>query len=81
MTTMVKGLYTSHKMDETMSKAGYRYKVEGDWYTLDRFDPMDGMPVVDGNTHYFTNKPEADAYALAQVWVFNSDLHGFVEKI
>ena len=81
MTTMVKGRFVSTKVNDMMADAGFKYKVEGDWQLLDRVDPLDDMPEVSGNTHYFTDLNEAKAYAIAQEWVFNSDLRGLVEEV
>ena len=81
MTTMVKGRFVSTKVNDLMADAGYKYKVEGDWQLLGRVDPLDGMPEVSGNTHYFTDHDEAKAYAIAQEWVFNPDLRGVVEEV
>ena len=81
MMTTIKGRFISTKVNDMMADAGFKYKVEGDWQLLDRVDPLDGMPEVSGNTHYFTDHDEAKAYAIAQEWVFNPDLRGVVEEV
>ena len=81
MTTTIKGRFVSTKVNDMMADAGFKYKVEGDWQLLDMVDPLDGMPEVNGNTHYFTDHDEAKAYAIAQEWVFNPDLRGVVEEV
>ena len=74
MTTMVKGRFVSTKVNDMMADAGFKQ-------VLDRVDPLDDMPEVSGNTHYFTDLNEAKVYAIAQEWVFNSDLRGLVEEV
>ncbi len=62
-------------------KAGYRYIVEGDFKILDTIDPWSGMPNTTNNIYAFSDKAEAEAFALTQIWVFNPDVHSTVEEL
>lgn len=80
MTTMIEG-YVSAIENNKMLELGYKYMVEGDWKELDTYDPWSGMPNVSHNTHFFTDRAEAEAYAMAQNWVFNHNVHGTVVEM
>lgn len=62
-------------------KAGYRYIVEGDYKVLDSIDPWSGMPNTTNNIYAFTDKAEAEAYAVTQIRVFYRDGHAYVEEL
>lgn len=73
--------FTVEENNELWAK-GYRFKVKGGWELIeDKIDPYSGMPYVKGATHFFTDRVEAEVYAAAQTWPFNSQLHGKVEEV
>ena len=62
-------------------KAGYRYLVEGDYETLGTRDPWSGMPDTTNNIYAFSDRTEAEAFAVKQIWVFNPNVHADVVEI
>lgn len=80
MTKVIQGIYVTTKEHNKAVEEGYKFYVVGDWVMTDTIDPWSGMPNIDGNTHYFTDREEAQEYAQKQTWVFNSDIHGTVEE-
>lgn len=74
-------LFFIPEMNNEMLALGYKFAVEGDWETNDRTDPWSGMPCVDRNLHFFTDRDEAETYAATQTWVFNSNIHGKVIEL
>lgn len=68
------------ELNELYAK-GYRYIVDGDYQMLDSIDPWSGMPNIDNNLYAFDNKKEAEAFAVKQIWPFNSEVHATVKRI
>lgn len=62
-------------------KAGYRYIAEGDYRITKGTDPWSGMPNTTNNIYAFTDKAEAEAFAVTQIWVFNPNIHATVEEL
>lgn len=60
---------------------GYRYIVDGDYQTLNTTDPWSGMPDTTNNVYAFTDKTEAEKFAVTQIWVFNKDIHAKVKEL
>ena len=60
---------------------GYKFRVDCDFTTCGTTDPWSGMPDIDNNVAVFTDKAEAEAFAAKQVWPFNPNVHGKVEKL
>lgn len=73
-------IFNPEKNNEMLA-LGYKFAVEGDWKTNDSTDPWSGMPGVDSNLHFFTERDEAEAYATAQTWVFCPTVHGKVIEL
>lgn len=73
--------YITAEEKNDLYKTGYRYIVEGDFETLDTTDPWSGMPNTTNNIYAFSDKSEAEALALTQIWVFNPDIHSTVEEL
>ncbi len=71
---------TTEENNEMLAK-GFKYFVKGEWKVLESKDPRDRMPNTTGTIRFFTEEEEAKAYAEKQVWVFNSNVHGKVEKL
>lgn len=83
MEKIVKGFgawEVSAEVNNEMLENGFIYMVSGDYYS-NRYDSRDGMPVVDGYTHFFTDKEEAEAYAKTQFWFFNSKEQSTVDIV
>ena len=81
---MMTKIYKSHINAESKNdlyKAGYRYIVECDYRTLETTDPWSGMPNTTNNICAFTDKAEAEAFAITQTWVFNPNVHADVEEL
>lgn len=82
MKTIINTTCPSAEENNKFWTKGYKFKVVGDWEIIeDRIDPWSGMPDVKGATHFFTDRAEAEAYAAAQTWPFNSQLHSKVEEV
>ena len=81
MTAIIMNDFITAEQNNALMALGYAWKVKGDWKTTDRVDAWSGMPEVTGSTHYFTDRTEAEAYAVTQTWVFNSNIHGTVEAV
>ena len=88
MKTMIKsnwGLgFGNHNIAEELNaayEAGFRYMCEGNYRTTNGTDPWSGMPNTTSDVFAFTTKEEAEAFALAQEWVFNKDIHAKVYEI
>ena len=77
---MIQGFLTAEQNNKMLA-LGYKYKVEGDFAITSGTDPWSGMPNTTSNTHFFTDKAEAEAYAAKQTWVFNEDIHGTVVEM
>ena len=60
---------------------GYRYLVDGDYAISSGTDPWSGMPNTTNNVYAFSDKAEAEAFAVKQIWVFNSNVHASVEEL
>jgi uncharacterized radical SAM superfamily Fe-S cluster-containing enzyme len=73
--------YTNAELLNELYNLGFRYITEGDYVTLDTFDPWSGMPNVACNLYAFDNKEEAEAFAEKQIWVFNDKIHAKVKEI
>ena len=74
MTKIEKSFLTAEEKNN-LYKAGYRYIVKGDHRTIDSIDPWSGMPNTTNNIYAFTDKAEADAFAVTQLWGFNPNIH------
>jgi hypothetical protein len=81
MMTKINKSFVNAEEKNDLYKAGYRYIVEGDYRTLDSTDPWSGMPNTTNNIYAFTDKAEAEAFAVTQIWVFNPDVHARVEEL
>lgn len=81
MTTVINSNYPTTEENNRMFAKGYKFQVVGDWTLLDSTDPWSGMPNVDGRTHYFTDREEAEEYAAKQIWPFNHNIRGEVEEV
>lgn len=81
MTTKINKSFVNAEEKNDLYKAGYRYIVEGDYRTLNSTDPWSGMPNTTNNIYAFTDKAEAEAFAVTQIWVFNPDVHARVEEL
>lgn len=81
MMTKINKSFVIAEEKNDLYKAGYRYIVEGDYRTLDSTDPWSGMPNTTNNIYAFTDKAEAEAFAVTQIWVFNPDVHARVEEL
>lgn len=81
MMTKIYESYINAERKNDLYKAGYRYIVECDYRTLETTDPWSGMPNTTNNICAFTDKAEAEAFALTQIWVFNPDVHASVEEL
>ena len=66
---------------KNFSQAGFRYYCDCDYRTTENIDPWSGMPEVESNTQFFTDKAEAEAFAITQRWVFNPEVHAHVYEI
>ena len=64
-----------------MYAEGYRYYVYGNYRVQSTIDPWSGMPNVEGDITFFSDKAEAEAYAKTQIWVFNSNVTAEVETL
>lgn len=60
---------------------GYKFFVKCDFTTCGTTDPWSGMPNINNNVAVFMDKAEAEACAAGQVWPFNPNIHGAVEKL
>ena len=58
--------YVTAEQNNKMFEQGFKYKVTGDYTLGSSIDPWSGMPNVNSNTHFFTDKAEAEAYAAWQ---------------
>lgn len=81
MMTKINKSFVNAEEKNNLYKAGYRYIVEGDYRTLDSTNPWSGMPNTTNNIYAFTDKAEAEAFAVTQIWVFNPDVHARVEEL
>lgn len=81
MKTKIDKDYLTAEEKNELYKAGYRYIVNGDYEILGSTDPWSGMPNTTNNVYAFTDKAEAEAFAVTQVWVFNPDVHARVEEL
>lgn len=81
MMTKINKSFVNAEDKNDLYKAGYRYIVEGDYRILDSTDPWSGMPNTTNNIYAFADKAEAEAFAVTQIWVFNSDVHARVEEL
>lgn len=81
MMTKINNSFVNAKEKNDLYKAGYRYIVEGDYKILDSIDAWSGMPNTTNNIYAFTDKAEAEAFAVTQTWVFNSEVHARVEEL
>ena len=80
MTKIDKKFVIAEELND-LYKAGYRYTVEGDYKTLGTTDPWSGMPDTTNNIYAFSDRNEAKAFAVKQIWVFNPDVHASVVEI
>ena len=60
---------------------GYRFMCNGDYATTGGTDSWSGMPNTTQNAYFFDNREEAEAFAVKQIWVFNSDIRADVYEI
>lgn len=81
MEIVIEDTYVNAEKNNELFEMGFKFKVQGDWRIIEGTDPWSGMPNTTGNTHYFTDRNEAENYAKKQTWVFNDDIHGIVEKV
>lgn len=81
MKKMIKKSYIGPDMKNELYAEGYRYLVDGDYKTLDTIDPWSGMPNTTNNIYAFSDRAEAEAFAVTQTWVFNHDVHAEVEEL
>ena len=81
MTTKINKSFVNAEEKNNLYKAGYRYIVEGDYKILDSTDPWSGMPSTTNNIYAFTDKAEAEAFAVTQIWVFNPEVHAKVKEL
>lgn len=81
MEFIVNDTVVNSELNNKLFEQGYLYSVEGDWTLADTIDPWSGMPDVNGRTHFFTDRAEAELYAMAQTWVFNPCIHGEVKEM
>jgi len=81
MRLMIRTNYLSAEEKNNLYALGYRYYCDGNYRTLSTTDPWSGMPNTDNDTFAFDNKKEAEAFAKAQIWVFNPDSHATVHAI
>lgn len=79
-TKINKGFVTAEEKND-LYEAGYRYIVEGDYEILDTIDPWSGMPNISKNIYAFTDRAEAEDFAVTQVCPFNSNLHASVDEL
>ncbi len=73
--------YVNAEARNALYAEGYRYIVEGDYKVADSTDPWSGMPNTTNNIYAFTDKAEAEAFAVKQIWVFNPKVHADVEAL
>lgn len=73
--------YINAEEKNELYKRGFRYIVKGDYKILDSIDPWSGMPNTTNNIYAFTDKAEAEAFAVTQIWVFSPDVHSSVEEL
>ena len=71
----------SKEIMKDLYKMGYRFYCGGDYKTANTIDPWSGMPDVIQNTYFFDTKEEAEAFAVTQRWIFNSDIHATVYEL
>ena len=81
MKTKINKSFLQAEDKNNLYEAGYRYIVQGDYKILDSIDPWSGMPNVTNNIYAFTDKAEAETFAITQIWVFNRDVHATVEEL
>ena len=81
MMTKINASYINAGVKNDLYKEGYRYIVEGDYRTLETTDPWSGMPNTTNNIYAFSDKTEAEAFAVKQIWVFNPDVHADVKEL
>lgn len=81
MITKINRSFVTAEEKNNLYKAGFRYIVEGDYRTLSTIDAWSGMPNTTNNIYAFTDKTEAEAFAVTQIWVFNSDVHAEVKEL
>ena len=81
MMTKIYQNYVSAEEKNSLYKAGYRYIVEGDYKVLSSIDPWSGMPETTNNVYAFSDKAEAETFAVTQIWVFNKDIHAEVVEL
>lgn len=81
MKKKIEDTYATAELLNELYNLGYRYITEGDYATLDTFDPWSGMPNTTNNIYAFDNKEEAEAFAEKQIWVFNDKVHAKVKEI
>lgn len=80
----MKKIYTnvlSVKETRALINEGYKFRVDCDFTVCNTTDPWSGMPNVDNNVAVFTDKAEAEAFAVKQVWPFNYNMHSAVEEL
>ena len=56
------------EVKNNLYKEGFRFVVSGDYKVLDTVDPRDGMPIINNNHYVFTEKKEAEEFALTQTF-------------
>ena len=71
---------TANEM-KNFAQAGFRYYCDCDYRATKKIDPWSGMPEVESNTCFFSNKAEAEVFAITQRWVFNPEVHAKVHEI
>lgn len=84
MKKMIEGRSVEWLKAEVLNTAyaeGYRFMCDGDYAITDGTDPWSGMPNTTQNAYFFDSGEEAEAFAIKQIWVFNSDIHADVYKI
>lgn len=81
MMTKINKSFINAEEKNNLYKVGYRYIVEGDRRILDSTDPWSGMPNTTNNIYAFTDKTEAEAFAVTQVGLFNPTIHARVEEL
>lgn len=81
MVKVINKNYIGAEFRNAMYAEGYRYYVRGNHRVLPTTDPWSGMPDVESDTVFFTDKAEAEAYAKTQIWVFNPDITATVNTL
>lgn len=81
MRKIIKKSYLSAEEKNILYEEGFRYLVEGNYRCTSMIDPRSGMPDTTHDIFAFTDKTEAEAFAIKQKWIFNKEIHADVKQI